>query len=44
MQFIALKFFATVEDNGNLIAAAVTLLADLYFDQRRVRTAGRSRV
>jgi hypothetical protein len=43
MPFIALKFFAAVADSG-LIAAAVTLLADLYFDQTRVRTARRSRV
>ena len=42
MQFIALKFFAAVADNGNLVAAAVALLADLYFDQRRVATARRS--
>ena len=42
MQLIALKFFAALAGNGNL--TAVALLADLYFDQRRVRTAGRSRI
>jgi hypothetical protein len=42
MQFIALKFFAALADNGNLTAAAVALLADLYFDRRRVRAARRS--
>jgi hypothetical protein len=41
MQLIALKFLA-LAGNGNL--TAVALLADLYFDQRRVRTAGRSRI
>jgi len=40
MQLIALKFFAALAGNGNL--TAVVLLADLYFDQRRVRTATRS--
>ena len=44
MQLIALKFLAALAGNGNLAAAAVALLADLYFDQRRVRTAGRSRI
>jgi hypothetical protein len=44
MQLIALKFLAGLAGNGNLTAAAVALLADLYFDQRRVRTAGRSRI
>jgi hypothetical protein len=46
MQLIALKFLAALAGNGNLTAAAaaVALLADLYFDQRRVRTAGRSRI
>jgi hypothetical protein len=48
MQLIALKFLAALAGNGNLTAAAaaaaaaVALLADLYFDQRRVRTATRS--
>jgi len=42
MQLIALKFLAALAGNGNL--TAVALLADLYFDQRRVRTAGRSRI
>src|SRR5712671_780818 len=37
MQLIALKFLAALAGNGNLTAAAVALLADLYFDQRRVR-------
>jgi hypothetical protein len=40
MQLIALKILAALASNGNL--AAVALLADLYFDQRRVRTAARS--
>ena len=44
MQLIALKFLAALAGNGNLTAAAAALLADLYFDQRRVRTAGRSRI
>jgi len=42
MQLIALKFLAALEGNGNLTAAGDALLADLYFDQRRVRTATRS--
>ena len=46
MQLIALKFLAALAGNGNLTAAAaaaaIALLADLYFDQRRVRTATRS--
>jgi hypothetical protein len=42
MQLIALKFLAALAGNGNLTAAAVALLADLHFDQRRVRTAARS--
>jgi hypothetical protein len=44
MQFIAVRFFASVAGNGSLIAAAVTLLADLYFEQTRVRTGRRSQV
>jgi hypothetical protein len=44
MQFIVLKFFAAVADNGNLAAAAVVLLADLYLDWRRAPAARRSRV
>jgi hypothetical protein len=39
MQLIALKFLAALAGTGNLMAAAVALLADLRFDQRRVRTA-----
>jgi hypothetical protein len=42
MQLIALKFLAALADNGNLTAAIVALLADLYFDQSRVRSAARS--
>jgi hypothetical protein len=44
MQLIAFKFFAALAGNGNLTAATVTLLADLYSDHRRVRTARRSLV
>jgi hypothetical protein len=39
MQLIALKFLAALAGTGNLTAAAVAFLADLRFDQRRVRTA-----
>ena len=39
MQLIALKFLAALAGTGNLTAAAVALLADLRFDQRRVRSA-----
>lgn len=42
MQFIVLKFFAAVADNGNLAAAPVVLLADQ--DWRRGPAARRSRV
>jgi hypothetical protein len=42
MQLIALKFFAALAGNGNLVAAAVAVLADVYFEQRCVRTARRS--
>jgi hypothetical protein len=42
MQLIALRFFAAWAGNGNLTAAAVTLLAELYFDRKRLRTARRS--
>jgi hypothetical protein len=44
MQFIVLKFFAAVADNGNLAAAAVVPFADLYLDWRRAPAARRSRV
>jgi hypothetical protein len=37
MQFIALKYFGAVAENGNLFAAAVTALVDFYFDQKRLR-------
>jgi hypothetical protein len=42
MQLIALKFLAAWAGNGNLTVAAVALLADLYVDRRRLRTAARS--
>jgi hypothetical protein len=37
---MALKFLVALADNGNL--TAVALLAELYFHQRRIRTAARS--
>jgi hypothetical protein len=36
MQLIALKYFATVAENGSFVAAAIVLLTDLYFDQKRL--------
>jgi len=42
MQLIALKFLAALAGNSNLTVAAVALLAELYVDRRRVRTATRS--
>ena len=43
MQLIALKFLAALAGNGSLTAVAL-LLAGVYFDQRRVRAVGRSRI
>lgn len=37
MQLILLKFFITVLEGGNLIAAAVTVIVDFYFDHEGTR-------
>jgi hypothetical protein len=37
MRLILLKFLVTVLEGGNLIAAAVTLLVDFYFDHEGTR-------